>query len=94
MVNMLTRLSRKCGHPLVLGKELDDDIQKYVEALRKFSTLIITAVILAAAEGIIIAKDRTLLASNGDHIELHKNWAKSLMTRMNLVKRQDIIKTR
>ena len=80
-------MSRKRGRPLELGKELDNDVQKYVKALRKAGTPINTAVILAAVEGIITAKDRTLLASNGGHIQLNKSWAKSIMERMNLVKR-------
>lgn len=47
--------------------------------LRKTGTPINTAVIFAAAEGIITAKDRTLLASNGGHnIELKPSWVKSL----------------
>ena len=80
-------MSCKCGRPLELGKELDNDVQKYVKALRKAGTPINTAVILAAVEGIITAKDQALLDSNGGHIQLNKSWAKSLMARMNLVKR-------
>ena len=78
--------SRRRGRPLALGKEMDDDIQKYIKALRKTGTPINTAVILAAAEGIITAKDRTLLALHGGHIELKSSWAKSWMSRMKLVK--------
>ena len=87
-------VSRKRGRPLTLGKELDDDAQKFVKALRKAGTPINTAVILAAVEGIITAKDRTLLACNGGHIKLNKSWAKSLMARMNLVKRRGSTKSR
>ena len=63
-------VSRKCGRPLALGKELDDDAQKFVKALRKAGTPINTAVILAAVERIITAKDRTLLVCNSGHIKL------------------------
>ena len=86
--------SHKRGRPLELGKELDNDVQKYVKALRKAGTPINTAVILAAVEGIITAKHQTLLASNGGHIQLNKSWAKSLVARMNLVKRRGSTKSK
>ena len=46
-----------------------------------------TAVVLAAAEGILVSRDRTLLAGHGGHIKLTKSWAASLKQRMKLVKR-------
>ena len=73
---------------------MDKDVQKYIRALRKEGTPINTAAVLAAAEGVITAKDRTLLASNGGHKELKRSWAKSLMSRMNLVKRRGTTKSR
>ena len=48
--------SRKCGKPLALG-ELDSEVQSYVCALRKAGMAIGTAVILAAAEGIVVSRD-------------------------------------
>ena len=80
--------SWKCGRPLTFG-EIDDEVQtKFIRALRKAGTPINTAVVLAAAEGIVISKDRTLLAEHGGHIKLTKSWAASLMQRMKLVKRR------
>ena len=52
--------SRKRGRPLTLG-ELDGAVQDYIRALRKAGTPVSTEVILAAAEGIVVARDRTLL---------------------------------
>ena len=48
--------SRKHGRPLTLG-ETDEEVQKFLRTLRKAGTPINTAVILAAAEGIIISRD-------------------------------------
>ena len=42
----------------------------------------------------ITAKHRTVLALNGGHIELKRSWAKSLMSRMNLVKCRGMTKSR
>ena len=47
-----------------------------------------SAVVVAAARGIVIAKDPVMLAENGGHVLLSKSWAQSLMMRMGLVKRK------
>ena len=75
----------KRGKPLEL-RELNAEVQKFVQALRKAGTPDNTAVILAAAEGIVTIRDRTLLVKNGGSIKLTKTWAASLMERMRLVK--------
>ena len=76
--------SRKRRRPLALGV-IDGDVQKFITALIKSGTPVNTPVILAAAEGIIKSKDRTLLAEYGGHIKLTKSWAVSLMHGMNFV---------
>ena len=43
-------------------------------------------IVLAAAEGVVTAVDRTLLKNNGETIELKRPWAQSLMRRMKFVK--------
>ena len=50
--------------------------------------MINTAIVIACAEGIVISKDSNLLAQNGGHMSLSKDWAKSLMKRMALVMRR------
>ena len=45
-------------------------------------------VVLAAAEGIVKAIDRTLLFENGGHIKLSLDWAHSLLIRMGYVMRK------
>jgi len=47
-----------------------------------------SAIVRAAAKGIVLSHDRSLLFENGGHIELTKSWAKSLLIRMNMVKRK------
>ena len=51
-------------------------------------------VVIAAAEGIVTATDRTLLFENGGHIKLSLDWAYSLLKRMGYVKRKAATKTR
>ena len=44
--------------------------------------------ITAAAKGIVMSVDHTLLVENGGHIQLMNTWEQSLMVRMGLVKRK------
>ena len=85
--------SRKRGRSLALW-DVDEDVQKFITALRKSGTPVNTPVILAAAEGIIKSRDRTLLVEHGGHIRLTKSWAVSLMQRMNFVKRRGSTKAK
>ena len=72
---------KKRGHPLTLG-ELDGKVQQYVRSLRRAGTPVNARIIMAAAEGIIKATDRTLLVDNGGHIQSTLVWAYSLLKRM------------
>ena len=58
---------KKRGRPLTLG-DIDREVQSYIKALRAAGTPISAPLIIAAAEGIVIARDRTLLAKNGGSI--------------------------
>ena len=80
--------SKKTGRPLLLGNDLDKQVREYVKYLRECSTAVNTAVVIAAAEGIIMNKDASLLSSNGGGICLTKDWAKNLVKRMGMVKRR------
>jgi len=79
---------KKRGRPLMLGSELDRQVQEYVKELRKAHATVNTKIVLSAAEGIVQGHDASLLASNGGTIDLTKSWAKSVMQRMGLSKRK------
>ena len=78
--------SKKIGRPLLLGDELDKQVQAYITSLRSGHAVVNTTIVLALAEGIIKGNDPGLLASNGGSIELTRDWAKSIMKRMGLSK--------
>ena len=83
----ITSIPTKCmGRPLALG-DFDQEVQKYMKALRAAGTAISSPLVVAAAQGIIEAKDRTLLVENGGSIHLTRSWANSLMKRMGFVRR-------
>ena len=79
--------SLRHGRPLSLG-ELDKEVQIYVRALRAAGTPVTVPVVLAATEGIVLAKDRNMLARYGGSLGLNRSWVVSLMRRMGFVKRK------
>ena len=74
--------SKKMGRPF--GDEADKQLQEYVCYLRATGAAVNTAVVIASAEGILLSKDANILK----HIMLTKDWAKSLLIRMGMVKRR------
>ena len=79
---------KKRGRPLLIGEKLDERVKHYICAVRDCGGVISTAITIAAATAIVRSEDRNLLSENGGHITLTKNWAKSLLYRMNFVKRR------
>ena len=80
--------SMKRGRPLLLGEELDRQVQSYVRATREGKGAVTTAVVLAAGEAIVRHSNKKLAHENGGPIELTRHWAKSVLVCMNFVKRK------
>ena len=76
------------GRPLLLGKQLDKSVQEYIDPMRKVGGVVNTAIVMAAAWGVIASRHPGLLREHGGHIEITKAWAKSLLMRMGYVKRK------
>ena len=70
------------GRPLLLGEELDKCVQDYIKNLREIGGVVNTAI------GIVSARNCTLLLENGGHISITRGWTKSILHRMNFVKRK------
>ena len=60
------------GRSLLLGKELDTSVQEYISSMRKVGGVVNTMIVMAAANGIVAAKNPALLAQHGGHIEISK----------------------
>ena len=84
--NVTSLPTKPQGRPLMLGKVLDTAVQDYVTTIRAVGGVVNTSICMAAAEGIVAARDQGLLAQHGGHIELTKTWARSLLTRMGMLK--------
>ena len=81
-VKQLPEKKRGQGHPLLLGEELDKQVQAYLISFRKSGAVINTAIAMGCAEGIVRNVDSNLLARNGGHISITKAWGKNLLQRM------------
>ena len=79
---------KKRGRTLLLGNVLDGRVQSFIRDMRCHGVVINTAVVMGCAEGIVSYHDSNLLAENGGHITINKDWAKSLLHRMGYVKRK------
>ena len=74
------------GRPLLLGEELDMQVQEYIKVLRKAGSPVNTQIVIATTQSIILSKDANLLSN----IELSKGWAKHLLKRIGFVKRKPL----
>ena len=86
--------SKKRGHPLLLGEELDRKVKDYLLSLRSCGAVVNTAITLACAKGIVMNEDASLLDVNGGHISLTKHWAKNFLRRIGFVKRKGTTKAK
>ena len=77
------------GRPLLLGSDVDDLTMKHLRATREAGGIVNTRIAIAAAMGIAKALKPSLLAVNGGVLHAEsKAFAKSLLNRMNFVKRK------
>ena len=79
---------KKTGRPLLIGEELDGQVQEYVRHARKRGLAINTSVVIATGCGMVMNRDANQLSDNGGGIKLTDEWAKNLLKRMGFVKRK------
>ena len=84
----IKRLENKRGRPLLLGQEIDRQVQVYLFSLWEQSAIINSAIVIGCASSIVKNIDSSLLLSNGDHISFSKHWSRYMLHRMDFVKRR------
>ena len=77
MVSVLSEKSR--GRPLLVGNELEEQVKSFVGQLSNSRAVVNSAIIRAAARGIILAKDANLLEENEGASTSRKNHGHSKM---------------
>ena len=80
--------AKKRGRRVLLGDNLDMKVQMYLKKVREGGGVVSARIAMAAARGIVLTCDRSLLAEFGGHVELSKHWAYSLLHRMKFVQRK------
>lgn len=80
--------TKKRGRPLLLGEEIDKQVQLYIKKIRDRNGSVSNRLVVAGAKGIVKAHNKSLLVENGGHIQINKEWARSLLSRMGFVKRK------
>ena len=78
----------KRGRKTLLDEQLDSKVQFFIKPVRDSGRVGNSAIVRAAAKGIVLPHDISLLFENGGHIELAKSWIKSIFKRMHMVKRK------
>lgn len=63
-------------------------VQRSFAEIKTLPTKVNTTIVVAAAQGIVGAENRALLKENCGHMDINRDYARSLMRRMNLVKRK------
>ena len=73
---------KKRGRPVLLGSELDNEVQAY---LMKVLEAVSAQIAVATARGVLFTCDETRLEEFGGNTCLSKSWAHSLLKRTNFV---------
>ena len=60
----------------------------YVRKVREEGGVVTTRLVIAAARGILLSCDRSILAKFGGHVRRNRHWAYSLLTCMKFVRRK------
>ena len=80
--------SKKRGRPTVLMEDLEQKVIDYIKSLRLAGGVVNMAIALNIGRGLVIDKDKFLLRENGGNIDLTRDWARSLLRRLNFTKRK------
>ena len=75
---------------MLLGKELDSKVQLYLRKVREGGGVVSSGIAIAAAKGILMSCDRSMLVEYGGHVNITKSWAFSLLKRMKFVQKNGI----
>ena len=67
---------------LLLGDLLDGWVQHNIKEMCSKGATVNTANVMVCGEGAVMHQDSNLLAINGGHITISKDWAKSPLCRM------------
>ena len=79
---------KKRGRPPLFGQELDSLVQMYLRKVREGGGTVSARIVMAAARGILLKCNRSMLVEFGGDIHLNRHLAHSLLKRMKFVQRK------
>ena len=79
---------KKRGSKLLLGDDLDQKVQIYLRKVREGGGAVSARTVIAAARGIVLKYNPSMLAELGGPVDLNEYWAHSLLKRMKIVRRK------
>ena len=79
---------RKRGRSVLLSEGLDTNVQAYLMKVRDEGGVVSARIAMAAARGLLLSCDRSMLAEYCGPVELNRHWAYSLLKRMKFVQRK------
>ena len=71
---------KKWGRSLLIGKDLEHQVQEFIREVWSSGGVVGTAITLAAGKGNVFAKDANMLSQNGGYLNLTRDWAKRLLS--------------
>lgn len=79
---------QKRGRPTLLKEDLENKVIEYIRALRLSGGIVNTSIVVNIGKGVVIDRDKFLLRENGGTINITRDWARSLLRRLNFSKRK------
>ena len=78
----------KHGRKVLLREDLDRKVQAYLKQVREGGGTLSARIAMAAARGIPLKSNRSLLTEYGGPVHLTRHWTHSLLKRMKFVQRK------
>ena len=80
--------SKPRGRTKILNDEFDKDVCDYIRSLREEGGVINSSIVQSVGRGVVLSKQKTLLPEYGGSLELSREWARSILDRLNFRKRK------
>ena len=74
MIDDVQVCCKRRGRPLLLPEEIDQLIKQFIQNMRVCGSPLSSSIVVAAAKGIALSKNQSLLREFGGPVELKKSW--------------------